>query len=261
MRIIRETSGRAREDAGLAVEAYIGCAHGCRYCFAKRNYKQSIPFSKPRPIPGFLRDFTDDCKLLSALHSASTIHMSFMCDPIPPIESEHNLTAKAIDVAHRFGQKAWVRSKAPHESCRPILERMRAGDIFSATLTTTSESARKFWEPNAGSTEDRIASLCLAKKMGITAEAVLEPILFPVETYEMIMEMWKLGIRVRVGKLNVAYGDDPAAISRERGIDWDREAAYIAGLKKSLGASDSEFYIKEDLMKYLPERTGQGMLF
>lgn len=51
MSLIYEPTGKAREYAGLALNIYKGCTHGCRYCYAAAASRISREeyFSYPNP--------------------------------------------------------------------------------------------------------------------------------------------------------------------------------------------------------------------
>ena len=117
----------------------------------------------------------------------------------------------------------------------------KKGDAFATTLTFSDEEYSKLYESRASNPQSRIASLIEAKKYGIKTWVSLEPIIIPDQTLKLIDMTYRYVDKYKIGKINY----DPIT---EKKVNWGRVIGEIYLKLKSL---NKEFYIKEDLRKYL----------
>jgi DNA repair photolyase len=109
MNVIYEPKGRAREYAPLACNLYMGCTHGCKYCYAPAcMHKKPEEWHQAARARGenVLELFERDCARLAkerADDETRRVLFCFLSDPYQPLESELHLTRRGISVAARHG--------------------------------------------------------------------------------------------------------------------------------------------------------------
>jgi len=246
MKVIYETSGRAREYCELAANLYKGCGHGCKYCYApKAIYCSQVDFQRPRPREGVLAQLQKDVVKLSFLWGRETrpILMSFSCDPYQPIDMEYQLTRKAIQILKRANLTVALLTKGGKRAQRDF-DLLTAGDLFGVTMTCLDDQESLQWEPGAGLPWERIESLKLAKLLGIQTWMSLEPVIDPAVTLEIIRQTHNVVDRYKVGVMN--YHN----VARE--IDWSKFAKDVVDLLERLGC---QYYLKRDLQKWLSKNS------
>lgn len=244
MRIVYEPRGRAKEYADLACNLYIGCTHGCKYCFAPAcmhstpaKWKSGV-YVRQRALELFERDATD----LQESRDRRAVLFSFLSDPYQPLEAEEGITHRALEIVRAHGLRSKILTKGREELVSADFGLMRsAGTELGITVSFVDDRARKRWEPAAAPVEERLALLEKAHAIGIRTWVSLEPVIDPAQALAVIraalpyVDFWK------VGKLN--HMKDV-----EKKIDWPRFRQDVLDLFAEAGKSETtDYYIKQDL--------------
>lgn len=244
MSVIYEPQGRAREYSPLACNLYIGCNHGCAYCFAPACMRKKIKewHENYYPRKDIISQFEKEAAKL--VGDKRKILFSFLSDPYQAIEAECHLTRMALRIVEKYELNNQILTKGAYNLISADFELMkRAKTELGITLCFSNDQTRKKWEPNASSVEDRFKTLKEAHDLGISTWVSLEPVIIPEEALEVIkkahtyVDFWK------VGKLNHMP-------HIEATVDWGKFAQDVQALLISLNA---KFYIKDDLRKFLKE--------
>ena len=246
MNVIYEPKGRAREYAPLACNLYMGCTHGCKYCYAPAcMHKKPEEWHQAARARGenVLALFGRNCARLAkerADDETRRVLFCFLSDPYQPLESELHLTRRGISVAARHGIKVDILTKgdgALIEQDLPLM--LESQTHLGITLSFINDASRREWEPMASTVPSRLSILRKAHDMGIYTWVSMEPVIIPDEALEVIrlahsyVDFWK------VGKLN--HNKEV-----ERSIDWPKFRDNATALLDLFG---SRYYIKEDLRK------------
>ena len=246
MNVIYEPKGRAREYAPLACNLYMGCTHGCKYCYAPAcMHKKPDEWHTAARARGenVLALFERDCARLAkecADDATRRVLFCFLSDPYQPLEGELHLTRRGIETAARHGIKIDILTKGDSaliEQDLPLM--LKAQTHLGITLSFINDASRREWEPMASTVQSRLNILRKAHEMGIYTWVSMEPVIIPQEALEVIrlvhdyVDFWK------VGKLN--HNKEV-----ERNIDWPKFRDDATALLESFG---SEYYIKEDLKR------------
>lgn len=252
MTIIYEPKGRAREYAPLAVNHYIGCTHGCQYCYVPTlpQYKfQADPRAVFHSSPTARKDVVAQlCREVTKNPGDGTrrVLLSFTTDPYQQVDAELRVTRQVIQVLHEGGYFVQVLTKGGLRSLAD-LDLFTSRDACAATLTLVSDSASREWEPQAALPSERLYALSAFHLRGIPTWASLEPVLNPEAALELIRQTHTFVDLYKVGKLN----HHPL----EKRIDWQRFAVDAVELLESVGAA---YYVKDDLRAYLPAGFERG---
>ena len=244
MNVIYEPKGRAREYAPLACNLYMGCTHGCKYCYAPscmRKKPEEWHNAARARGEDVLALFEKDCAKLAkerADDASRRVLFCFLSDPYQPLESELHLTRRGIEVAARHGIKVDILTKgdgALIEQDLPLM--LESQTHLGITLSFINDVSRREWEPMASTVQSRLNILRKAHEMGIYTWVSMEPVIIPDEALEVIRQAHSSVDFWKVGKLN--HNKEV-----ERSIDWPKFRDNAIALLESFG---SEYYIKEDL--------------
>ena len=159
------------------INPYIGCEHGCTYCYAR-----------------FMKRFTGhkeewgrfvDVKInaVSLLQHEikkkriGRVWISGVCDPYQPLEKEYELTRRCLEVLSNHNWPVTIQTKSP--LVLRDIEILRKFDEIEAglTITTADEKIRKIFEPNSPPIKERIETLEKMHSAGIKTYAMIAPIL------------------------------------------------------------------------------------
>lgn len=257
MSVIYEPHGKAREYCELAVNLYHGCDHGCLYCYAPAaTYKTREAFAEVRHRPGIIEQIKRDmdcCRGMAchaptsgqagptrrSIFSGREILLCFTCDPYSPFASKSNITRQAIMALHEGGCNVTILTKGGERSGRDF-DLMGKGDKYGATLTFVSNIDSREWEPNAAPPFERIEALKEARAKGIITWASLEPVIYPMQTLEIIEQTHSFVDIYKVGKWNHD--------KRANEIDWKAFGTAAVNLLKKY---NKQYIIKKDLAVYL----------
>jgi DNA repair photolyase len=234
---IYEPKGRALEYAPLACNLYRGCGHGCTYCYAPATIRMNRDefHGNPQPRLGILEALEKDAKKLAG--DPRPVLLSFTCDPYQPINDQYGLTRQAIHILNRNNLAVHILTKrgklAAHDF--DLLERNPL-NAFGTTLTWTSPTTSREWEPGASLPEERWEALRLAHKRHIPTWVSLEPALSPRAAIMNIRITRDYVDLYKIGKWNYD--------ARAKEIDWPAFREEVTALLDRLG---KKYLIKRDL--------------
>lgn len=240
MKVIYEPKGGAKEYAELACNLYMGCVHGCRYCYAPSCMRKSDSewHGAVTPRKDIIKLLTEDARHMREENDTRPILFSFVSDPYQPIEADLQITRQALQIAKLYHLNTKVLTKGRAELIRRDLELMKqAKTQLGVTLCFTDDKMRQEWEPDASPVSDRLAILKEAHGLGIYTWVSLEPVINPRQALAVIkkaapfVDLWK------VGKLNHMK-------SVESLVDWKKFATDVEALLKKISAT---YYIKNSL--------------
>ena len=245
MRIVYKPKGRALEYSPLACNHYIGCEHGCKYCYAPgcmRTTKEKW-YSQTYVRKNALESFEKDAKGLRG--SSKRILFSFLSDPYQPIEKKEHITHQCLEIVAKYNLQSSILTKGDSELIEADFELYhKAHTQLGITICFANDDARKAWEPNASSIQDRFNTIKKAYKQGIYTCVSLEPVIDPNEALIVMKELHPYVRFWKIGKLN-----HHKEIEKE--VNWKK---FLFDTKTFLHSVGAKYYIKKDLAKYaIPE--------
>jgi len=235
MSIIYRPDGRALEYAFLAANHYVGCGHGCYYCYVPAATRNTTFHTKQSVRPGVLgmlrkeaSKYRDtDCRVL----------LCFSCDPYQPLDVHSKTTRDVIKILQAHNIPIQILTKGGARAQRDF-DLYRSCDIFGTTLTTLTPSESHRTEPQAALPADRIETIKEAKNKGIETWVSLEPVLDAKQSLQIIRETHSFVDLFRIGKLN----------HRASNINWRAFGKQAINLCRDFG---TDYYIKADLATFL----------
>jgi len=213
---------------------YHGCAHNCRYCYARLMTKRF----EPNPF-----DWQDAKMVENAVELArrdiralrpGRIMFCSMTDPYQPIEAETGLARKVLGVLLNSPFHVLILTKS-HLVTRDY-DLIRDHGNVEVGFTITALNGIPFWEPYAPGNKKRIEALKKAHEKGIRTFVSIEPWIPNVTYPRSIIETLREHVdRFIIGSMQ--YCDVPRRFYADRLpplIAWLDENKIKYNLKKEL---------------------------
>lgn len=237
--LIYVPSGRAREYSPLAANLYIGCPHGCLYCYGPSippRKKKEVFHSVIHPKKNVIERLQKDAETLRAMRDSREILLSFVTDPYMPVELELGVTRRAINILVDHQLAFTVLTKGGMRAARDFDLLKYPHARFGTTLVLWDQAKADIWEPNAPSIKDRIQAIEKAHSLGIKTWVSLEPVIYPEQAMRIIQELHPIVDHWKIGKLNHRKPPEP--------VDWIEFRLKAQALLDSVGA---DYYFKNSL--------------
>jgi DNA repair photolyase len=163
------------------VNAYRGCGHGCRYCFAQYSHDYLGAGNFFREI--FVK--TNVAALLDRELSRrkwrhARINLSGVTDAYQPAEAENRIMPGIWKVLIRHKNPVVITTKSSLilRDLELIRELARLTSVYvGASITIMDEELRKAIEPGAASAEDRFIVLERCREAGCITNVMLTPVM------------------------------------------------------------------------------------
>ena len=214
----------AIDSFDYCINPYVGCGHGCRYCYA----------SFMKRFTGHLEPWGDfvDVKvnapdLLSRqLKRAKKgiVALSTVTDPYQPIEKKYQLTRRCLEVLleHQFSVNILTRSPL----CLRDIELFKKFDDIQVglSITTHDEKIKNIFEPHSPSIRSRIEALKALHKENLRTYAFIGPML-PLDPGKLVAFLDGSIDQVLIDRLN--YANKVKAIYRRAQMERYLEEGYF----------------------------------
>jgi radical SAM domain protein len=173
-------------NGGYAINPYVGCPHGCIYCYAE--FMRGVT-GHEEAWGEFLdvKDFdTASLVKFAASHGGERVFMSSVTDCYNPYEARFGLTRKVLETLAGSDVNLQILTKSSLVT-RDIdllqtLPNVRAG----VSLSVIDESLRRMLEPRASSVAARIAAIKKLRTAGVKTYIFVAP------TFPQIMPVFDI---------------------------------------------------------------------
>jgi len=170
-----------------AINPYVGCGHGCLYCYARFTGRWSHGGERWGSFVD-VKTNAVECVKREAPRRRGVILISSVTDPYQPIERERRATARILEALADYDPPLMVLSKSDLvKRDVSLLGRFSQVEV-GETITTLDDKVRRVFEPGAPPSERRIQALEEFSEVGIPTYAFLGPIL-PLTTLEAFEEL------------------------------------------------------------------------
>jgi DNA repair photolyase len=167
-----------------SINPYRGCEHGCIYCFARPTHAY-LGLSPGLDFETKLFAKPDAAKLLERELSAAgyvprTIAIGTNTDPYQPIEREHQIMRRILEVLDRCGHPVGIVTKSALVlRDLDILARMAQRDLVKVALSVTTLDARlaRVMEPRAATPPRRLEALRQLTAAGVPTSVMVAPVI------------------------------------------------------------------------------------
>src|SRR5499426_3596549 len=167
-----------------SINPYRCCEHGCIYCFARPTHAylglspgldfETKLFAKP-DAPKLL-----ERELSAAGYAPRTIAIGTNTDPYQPIEREHQVMRRILEVLDRYGHPVGVGTKSARVlRDLDILARMAQRNLVKVALsvTTLDSLLARVMEPRAATPSRRLDALRQLSAAGVPASVMVAPVI------------------------------------------------------------------------------------
>jgi DNA repair photolyase len=206
------------------INPYVGCGHGCRYCYAsfmKRFTGHLEPWGEFIDVkvnaPYLLRKQLKRAK-------QGMVALSTVTDPYQPIEKKYQLTRKCMEVLleAQFSVNLLTRSSLCLRDI-DLFKQFKSIEV-GLSITTHDERIKKIFEPYSPSIHSRVNTLRTLHQEKIQTYAFVGPML-PLNPKPMVAMLNGLVDEVLIDRLN--YPNKVKAIYRKAKLDQYLEEDYF----------------------------------
>jgi DNA repair photolyase len=198
-----------------ALNAYVGCAHACTYCYA-RFMKRFTGHAEPW---GSFVDVKINAPELLAREivrkKPGRVWVSGVCDAYQDLERRYQLTRKCLEMLVRHRWPVTIQTKSPLVLRDLDLLKGAADAEVGFTITTAAERVRRIFEPGAPPITGRIEALADLHAAGIATFVMVAPLLPGAEPLAALLT-GKVD-RALIDRYNYHYAD---RTYREHGMLW-----------------------------------------
>lgn len=163
--------------ADYCVNPYVGCAHGCKYCYASFMKRFTGHSEEWGAFVDAKVNAPDVLRKEVAKAGKGSVILSSVTDPYQPVEARYELTRKCLEVLLGSDCSVSILTKSPLVLRDLSLIRKFRDIEVGITITTDDENMRRAFEPNAPPVMARIQTLRRLCEMGIRTYAFVGPLL------------------------------------------------------------------------------------
>jgi DNA repair photolyase len=165
------------EGVDYAINPYVGCGHGCVYCYATFMKR----FTGHKEDWGTFVDVKVNAAEVLARQmrraKRGNIAIGTVTDPYQPLERKHKITHACLDVLTAYGFPVSILTKSDLVlRDLDILRRLRDVEV-GFTIATLDEQVRRVFEPRSSPIPARLAALSGLTEVGISTWAFCGPLL------------------------------------------------------------------------------------
>jgi len=175
-----------------SINPYRGCEHGCIYCFARPTHAylglspgldfESRLFYKPRGAELLAKE------LSAPSYKCEPMAMGTNTDPYQPIEKEHEVTRRILEVLRDFNHPVSIVTKGALvqrdiDILGPMAAKRQAK--VAVSITTLDRSLARRMEPRAATPERRLETIRVLADAGIPVGVMAAPMIPGLNDHEL----------------------------------------------------------------------------
>jgi len=206
------------------VNPYVGCAHGCRYCYASFMKRFT---GHPEPWGEFVDVKVNSPQVLRRqLKRAArgSVLVGTVTDPYQPAEKTYAVTRGCLEALLEKQFPVHLLTRSP--LC------LRDVDLFKQfeeievglSVTTDSEETKRMFEPRSPSIKSRIDALAALHQAGVKNYVFIGPLL-PLDPVRLFEKLDGIVDDVLIDQLN--YPNKVKVLYRREGLTQYMENAYF----------------------------------
>lgn len=187
--------------ADYCINAYVGCAHSCVYCYATFMKK----YTGHTEAWGTFVDVKVNAAELLRKQLPKTrrghVMVSSVTDAYQPLEVKYRLTRRCLEILleHQFPVGILTKSSLVLRDL-DIIKRFDEIEV-GITITTDDERMRKIFEPGAPPIEARVNTLMKLKEQGVKTYVFMGPML-PMNPELLSEKIGKYADSILISRMN-----------------------------------------------------------
>ena len=214
------------------INPYIGCEHGCTYCYA-RFIKR---FTGHREEWGQFADVKINAPSLLqqeiGIKKIGRVWISGLGDPYQPLERQYELTRKCLEILSRHGWPVTVQTKSALVLRDIELLKKLKGLEVTFSIATADENIKRLFEPNSPPLRERIEALEKLHSDGIKTSVMIAPMLPEAES--LALQLKAIVDHVLIDRMNYHYAD---WVYRKYNLEYALTEHFFAEKKKELASA------------------------
>ncbi len=159
------------------INPYVGCSHGCRYCYATFMKRYT---GHTEAWGSFVDVKMNGPEVLRRQIKKATkghIMISSVTDPYQPMEAKYKLTRQCLEILLPYQSSLDILTKSPLVlRDTDLLKQFKEMEV-GMTITTDDEEVKRIFEPHAPPIQARIRALKALYKSGIRTYVFIGPLL------------------------------------------------------------------------------------
>jgi len=187
------------------INPYVGCQHGCSYCYA-RFMKRFSGHLEPWGLFADVKiNAPDLLRKEITKKKRGRVWMSGVCDPYQPLEAKYELTRQCLEILAANEWPVTIQTRSP--LVLRDLDILKGARNLEAglSITTADDKIRRLFEPYATSVEDRLDTLEELHLNGIRTYAMIAPVLPGAEALPEVLA-GKVD-HIIIDRMNYHYAD------------------------------------------------------
>ena len=225
-------------DSDWCINPYLGCTHGCLYCYARFMYRFAnrdqnewgqavdVKINAPEILA---RQLTNK---KSRKLNLGIVHIGSVCDPYQPAEKKYQITKKILKELLTYPKNKLKLSILTKSDLITrdinLLKKFKSLEA-GITISSLNKKMQQVFEPGAPSPEKRLLALKKLKQAGITTYAFIGPIMPGLtEPKKVIKACQPWADQIWLENLNVRTGSWPKIIKTIKNNFPELETEYLA---------------------------------
>ncbi len=161
-----------------ALNPYMGCQHGCIYCYAMDFTGDQDAAENWGEVIAVKTNIVEALKRDISRSSRGIVGVSTVTDPYQPVEGKYKLTRECIDLLSKNGFRVSIQTRSPLVvRDLGILKRNPSMFDLGMTMASPDQDVTKILEPGAPPPSARMFALEKASSYGIETWMFLGPII------------------------------------------------------------------------------------
>jgi DNA repair photolyase len=191
--------------ADYTINPYVGCEHGCTYCYArfmkrytrhKEKWGQFVDV-KINAVSLLQREIRN--------RRVGKVWISGVCDPYQPLEEQYNITRGCLSILLTHDWPITIQTKSPLVLRDVDLLKQFTDCEVGLSITTAHDGIRRLFEPNAPPINQRIETLSKLHSAGLHTFAMIAPLL--PEGVQLVPQLKGNVDHILIDKMNYHYAD------------------------------------------------------
>jgi DNA repair photolyase len=216
------------------INPYLGCGHGCKYCYAVFMKKYARRF-QGQPWGSFVEAKVNIAEVLrrelARKRQRGRALLSSVCDPYQPVEGKYRLTRQCLEALRDYGWGIDILTRSPLVTLDLDILAGAPQVSVGFSIPTDDEAVRRVTEPQAPPIPARIAALKQVAEAGVPTWVFIAPML-PMNPSRLVKLIAPYADRVMLDPLN--YRRQVQSLFHQQGWDYALTDAYAAATRAEL---------------------------